>query len=92
MDTSHLFAPLSSIFSSVTTSTLLRITPSADADVALWLNSHAYDKLPSVRKFSDFVIVTFTVLWREDGIEEDPDYDGWTILDNIYGPNLSLCF
>ena len=22
------------------------------------------------------------VLWREDGLEEDPDYDGWTILDN----------
>ena len=32
------------------------------------------------------------VLWRGDGLEEDPDYDGWTILDNIYGPNLFLCF
>ena len=22
------------------------------------------------------------VLWREEGLEEDPDYDGWTVLDD----------
>ena len=32
------------------------------------------------------------VVEREDGLEEDPDYDGQTILDNIYVPNLFFSF
>ena len=32
------------------------------------------------------------VLCKEGGLEEDPDYDGWTIVDIIYGHKLFLSF